>query len=140
MKLSQATLSRMKKSELIELVLELQSQGIKTIEKDLFGGKELNFKKCFENYSAYANGNKKYGFNVSGLDKTLYIKWAKYVPSGYSDNCVRGEFTYTLSDKQLKEISKKGFTHQVILPMISRDCNVQCNSLFDKECGDLRAA
>lgn len=118
MQLSENTLKRMRKDDLISIILDLQNSS----DVDLFGDTKLFFKRNFQNYSGYANGNKKYGFIVTGKNKTLYISWNKYVPSGYGDNGIGGSFEISLTNKQLKSIRDKGFTKSVIMPIIKDTC------------------
>jgi hypothetical protein len=131
MKPSAATLKKMKKSELIGLILELQNSQTVPAHTDLFEGKKLTFKRNFQNYGLMANGNKKYGFVVTGTHRTLTIKWNKYVPSGYGDNGVGGSFEVILSDRELKAIENNGFTHSVVLPMIKVACEIKTGGKSD---------
>jgi len=125
MTLSKSTLTKMKKTELIDLVLQLQTNTTSNV--DVLENKKLSFKRNFQNYSLMANGNRKYGFIVTGTHKTLTIKWSKYVPSGYSDNGIGGTFEVILSDSELSLIEKNGFTHSVLLPMIEAYCLANTN-------------
>ena len=76
-----------------------------------------------------ANGRKRFVFNVKGNRNVLYINWRAYVPSGYGDNDIGGSFEYVLNDKEMKTISKKGFTNDVIKPMIESKCIVESGGM-----------
>lgn len=123
MNLSKKTLENMNKEDLINIILDIQNNNNIEEFKDI----KLFFKKNFN--SNYEN-TKEYGYTVVIRSNILYVSWKKYVPSGYSDNGIGGNFEITLTKQQINKINKNGFTSNVILPIIKNKCNQSTEELL----------
>lgn len=112
MNLSRATLEKLNKNELIDIIEQLQGSS------DI----ALKFKKVFTDQGIY-NGKTKFIFEVKLIADILYVSWKKLTPSGYGDNGIQGTFNIKLSKKQINDIQKNGFTQKIVLPIIKLDCD-----------------
>lgn len=118
MKYEESILKKLNKSELIKIILDLQSTENSTGNSTETSIGEMYLDKILKFCIRYEGGEVKVSLVVKVHQNVLDVKWRKLTPSGYGDNGIGGSYDIVLDKKQISEIKSEGYTSQNILKIL----------------------
>lgn len=118
MKYEESILKKLNKSELIKIILDLQSIENSTGNSTETSIGEMYLDKILKFCIRYEGGEVKVSLVVKVHQNVLDVKWRKLTPSGYGDNGIGGSYDIVLDKKQISEIKSEGYTSQNILKIL----------------------